>query len=75
MRSKGTTLAYLRVGHQLTRDVKVALDVFNVFNRRVSDIDYFYTSRLAGEPAEGIADIHSHPAEPRSFRLTVAMSF
>ena len=33
VRSKGTTLAYLRVGHQLTRDVKVALDVFNVFNR------------------------------------------
>jgi outer membrane receptor for ferrienterochelin and colicin len=75
VRSKGTTLAYLRVGHQLTRDVKVALDVFNLFNRRASDIDYFYTSRLSGEPATGIADLHSHPAEPRSFRLTVAMSF
>ena len=75
VRSKGTTLAYLRVGHQLTRDVKVALDVFNLFNRRASDIDYFYTSRLPGEAAAGVADLHSHPAEPRSVRLTVAMSF
>jgi hypothetical protein len=38
---------------------------------KVSDIDYFYTSRLPGEPAGGVDDIHTHPAEPREFRLSI----
>jgi outer membrane receptor protein involved in Fe transport len=33
-RSKATTLAYLRLGYQATPDVKVALDVFNLFDRQ-----------------------------------------
>jgi len=74
-RSKATTLAYVRVGYKLTPDVKLALDVFNLFDRRASDIDYFYASRLAGEPAGGADDIHFHPVEPRSVRLTLSASF
>jgi hypothetical protein len=74
-RSKATTLAYMRVGYKLTPTVKVALDVFNLFDRQASDIDYFYTSRLAGEPAAGVGDIHQHPVEPRRFRLTLTASF
>jgi hypothetical protein len=31
-RSKATTLAYLRVGYKVTPSVRVALDVFNVFD-------------------------------------------
>ena len=34
-----------------TRSVGSPLDVFNVLDARDSDIDYFYTSRLPGEPA------------------------
>jgi hypothetical protein len=52
-----------------------ALDVCNLFNREVSDIDYYYTSHLPGEPAEGFDDIHTHPAEPRSARLSLAYNF
>jgi len=74
-RSASTTLAYLRVGYRITKGVKVALDVFNLFNRKASDIDYFYTSRLKGEPAAGVDDIHSHPVEPRRLRLTLNASF
>ena len=74
-RSKATTLAYLRVGYKLTPNVRVALDVFNLFDRKASDIDYFYTSRLRGEPAGGVDDIHFHPVEPRRFRLTLTSSF
>jgi outer membrane receptor protein involved in Fe transport len=70
-RSHGTTLAYLRAGYQFNADLKLSVDVFNLFNRRASDIDYFYTSRLRGEPAGGVADMHTHPAEPRSLRLTL----
>jgi TonB dependent receptor/TonB-dependent Receptor Plug Domain len=74
-RSQSTTLAYLRLGYKVTANVKVALDIFNLFDRQASDIDYFYASRLRGEPAGGVDDIHFHPVEPRSFRLTLGATF
>ena len=74
-RSKSTTLAYLRVGYKISKDVKVALDVFNLFDRKASDIDYYYASRLKGEPADGVNDLHFHSVEPRSFRLTLTANF
>ena len=74
-RSKATTLAYLRVGYKITPDLKLALDVFNLFDRQASDIDYYYASRLPGEPGAGVNDVHFHPVEPRSFRLTLTANF
>ncbi|HEY4037873.1 MAG TPA: TonB-dependent receptor plug domain-containing protein [Burkholderiaceae bacterium] len=74
-RSRSTTLTYARIGARISRDAKLALDVFNVFNRQASDIDYYYASRLRGEPTQGVNDVHFHPVEPRSFRLTLSMSF
>jgi len=74
-RSRGTTLAYARVGYKISPDVKVAVDVFNLFNRKASDIDYYYASRLQGEPSEGVNDTHTHPAEPRSLRVTLNLNF
>jgi len=74
-KSKATTLAYLRVGYKVTKDLKIAVDVFNLFNRRASDIDYYYASRLPGEPAGGVNDIHFHPVEPRSVRLSLTANF
>jgi outer membrane receptor protein involved in Fe transport len=74
-RSSSTTLAYLRLGYRVTNDVRLALDVFNLFDRTASDIDYFYTSRLQGEPAGGVADVHFHPVEPRRVRLTLTAAF
>ena len=74
-RSKATTLAYLRAGYKFNRNVRVALDVFNLFNRQGSDIDYYYASRLKGEPAGGVNDIHFHPVEPRSVRLSLIANF
>ena len=74
-RSKATTLAYLRVGYRVTPSTRVALDVFNLFDTQASDIDYYYVSRLKGEPATGVADTHFHPVEPRRFRLTLTSAF
>jgi len=74
-RSGSTTLAYARIGYKLNQNWKVALDVFNLFDRKASDIDYFYASRLRGEPSEGIEDRHFHPVEPRSARLTLTGHF
>jgi outer membrane receptor protein involved in Fe transport len=72
--SQSTTLAYARVGYKLSPKTRLTLDVFNLFNRQASDIDYLYPSQLPGEaaPVNGIA---FHPVEPRTFRLTVAHNF
>jgi outer membrane receptor protein involved in Fe transport len=74
-RSQSTTLASLRVGYKVTADTRVAVDVFNLLNRKASDIDYFYASRLAGEPLAGVADRHFHPVEPRTLRVGITTNF
>jgi outer membrane receptor protein involved in Fe transport len=74
-RSASTTLASMRVGYKFTPRLKLALDVFNLFDRKASDIDYYYASRLPGEPAGGVADRHFHPVEPRTFRLTLTANY
>src|SRR5690606_40308953 len=51
VRSQSTFLAYLRAGYRFDEQWKVSVDIFNLFDREASDIDYFYTSRLAGEDA------------------------
>jgi outer membrane receptor protein involved in Fe transport len=75
VRSNSTTVAYARVGYQVNSQTKITLDVFNLFNRKQSDIDYFYASRLNGEAAAGVDDKHFHPVEPISARLTVNYHF
>ena len=73
--SASTTLASMRIGYKLMPTMRISLDVFNLFNRQANDIDYYYISRLAGEPAAGIADRHFHPMESRTARLTLSASF
>ena len=75
VRSKSTALLNGRIGYKIGPKLRVELEAFNLTNRKVSAIDYFYTSRLPGEPAEGVADIHFHPIESRSFRLSLNASF
>ncbi|MEP7116116.1 MAG: TonB-dependent receptor [Acidobacteriota bacterium] len=74
-RSKATSLVNLDAGYRFSGAVRLALDVFNVLDTKASDIDYFYTSRLRGEPAGGVDDIHFHPALPRSARLNLIIGF
>jgi outer membrane receptor protein involved in Fe transport len=73
--SGSTTLANLRIGVRLMPALRLSLDVFNLFNRQASDIDYFYASRLPGEPLGGVDDRHFHPVESRTVRLTLSASF
>lgn len=72
-RASSTTLLNTRVGYRLGKGTELTLDVFNLLNRRVNDIAYFYTSRLRGEPAP-VDDYHVHPAEPRTFRVSLRMT-
>ena len=73
--SAATSLVNARVGYAFDKRIRLQLDAFNLFNRKDHDIDYYYTSRLPGEPAAGVNDIHFHPVEPRSMRLTLIASF
>jgi hypothetical protein len=63
-----STLANLLYRYRFSR-LSLFAEVLNVFDRHDDDITYFYTSRLPGEPAAGVDDIHFHPMEPRTFRL------
>ena len=74
-RSKSTTSLNARVGYRFSPKLRLELDGFNLANRKASAIDYFYTSRLPGEAADGIASIHFHPIESRSFRMSFVMNF
>ena len=75
VRSKATSLVNLEVGYRLPPRCAHRVDVFNLFDAKDSDIDYFYTSRLPGEPAEGVDDIHFHPALPRTARVSLIVGF
>lgn len=69
VRSRSATLVNADLGHSVGRWGRFAVEAFNLLDSRASDIDYWYTSRLRGEPAAGIDDIHTHPEAPRTFRV------
>ncbi|MDP1569977.1 MAG: TonB-dependent receptor [Vicinamibacterales bacterium] len=75
MRSEATRLIYAQAGYRISPRARVVVDAFNLFDAAASDIDYFYTSRLRGEPAGGIEDVHAHPALPRTVRVSLQLSF
>ena len=64
-----TFLLNAQLGYQ-TAVWQIALEVLNLLNRDAHDIDYFYASRLSGEPQDGEEDLHYHPVEPRTARMT-----
>jgi outer membrane receptor protein involved in Fe transport len=75
VRSDPTTIVNLQAGVAVSPRARIHVDVFNLLNREVSDIDYFYRSRLPGEGAGGVDDVHFHPALPRSIRIGLNLSF
>ena len=73
--SESTTLWNGELGYRLSSKARLVLEVFNLFDADVADVDYFYVSRLPGEPAGGVEDIHTHPTLPRSARVGVRFTF
>ncbi|MBO9686316.1 MAG: TonB-dependent receptor [Mitsuaria chitosanitabida] len=74
VRSRPSLTTNLRVSRRFGAKTALTLDVFNLLDRKVNDIEYFYESRLPGEAAP-VADRHVHPAEPRTVRVTLRRSF
>jgi hypothetical protein len=75
VRSRETSLLNAQASYRIKNHTRLIFDAFNLFDRKASDIDYYYTSRLPGEPASGIADVHLHPTPPRSFRVSLELGF
>jgi hypothetical protein len=75
IRSRASTLLYADLGYAFRPGWSLGVSVFNLLDAKVSDIDYYYVSRLPGEPLSGVADVHSHPAEPREIRVSLTRRF
>ncbi|MFZ5595254.1 MAG: TonB-dependent receptor [Pseudomonadota bacterium] len=74
VRSSSSTLLNGQVGYKLRKNVRVALQIFNLLDRKADAITYYYESQLANEAAP-VSDKHLHPVESRSLRLTLTSNF
>jgi outer membrane receptor protein involved in Fe transport len=74
VQSKSTTIFNGEIGYKFSDRLRLVLEAYNLFDAEVSDIDYFFESRLQDEP-EPVEDIHFHAAIPRSARVALRVSF
>lgn len=74
-RSHSTTLFSARIGYKFNKKLRLQLDMFDLLNRKASQVDYYYASHMPGEPAACINDVRFYPVEPRSLRLTLVANF
>lgn len=72
VRATAATLFNADAGWLFGQGLRLQVSLRNVFNARDADIQYYYASRLPGEPADGVDDIHFHPVEPRQVRASIA---
>lgn len=75
VRSRASNLVNAEFGYQVSRVWRLKVDLLNLTDSKSSDIDYFYTSRLPGEPLDGVDGIHFHPVEPRTWRVALVATF
>jgi hypothetical protein len=73
VRSAASTLFNSQIAYDLNSKVRVTLDILNIFDVIVNDMEYYYPTRLKGEPAAGISDYEIHPSEPLSVRLSLTI--
>lgn len=72
MRATATTLMNFDAGWLFSSGIRLQVSVLNLLDAHDADIQYYYPSRLPGEPAGGVEDIHFHPVEPRQVRASIA---
>jgi outer membrane receptor protein involved in Fe transport len=75
VRSNATTLLNFEGGYRVHKNLRVNVEIFNLANAKVSDIDYYFASRLPGEPLGGVEDFHTHPSPPRTARVSMVVGF
>jgi outer membrane cobalamin receptor len=79
IRAASSMLVNLRTGYRINKSAELALEVFNLFDRKTNDIEYAYASRLPFEPTFSDSNTpstkHFHPALPRTIRLGLKVGF
>jgi hypothetical protein len=79
VRADDVILLSARLAYQITENWGIDVEVFNLLDRKDSDIEYHYPSRLPGEAAGpdegGTNDVHFHPVSGVSFRASVTARF
>jgi outer membrane receptor protein involved in Fe transport len=79
VRAAANTMVNLRTSYRINKTAELSMDIFNLFNRKVNDIEYAYASRLPFEApfADGVtpATKHIHPSLPRMIRMGLKLSF
>lgn len=73
--AKGYSEINLDLGYKLSPHLKLQVNLYNLLDSHAYASEYFYTSRLPGEPADGVPGFQVHPLEPRSARFTVTATF
>ena len=71
VRSAASTLFNGQIAYDVNPSVRLTLDILNIFDAIVNDMEYYYPTRLKGEPIAGIGDFEIHPSEPLSVRLSL----
>jgi hypothetical protein len=71
VRATAATMLNADVGFAFS-ELRVQVSLLNVLDERADDIQYYYASRLPGEPGGGVNDVHFHPVEPRQIRMSVS---
>ena len=72
---KGYSEVNANIGYKVNPRLKVQMSIFNLLNTKANAAAFYYTSRLAGEPSEGVTDFQVHPLEPISARFAVTATF
>lgn len=77
VRGESTLLVNLRAAWTPSRlgGWEIYGELLNVFDSHAHDIDYFYATRLPGEPPEGVEGRNSRVVEPRQVRVGVKKTF
>jgi hypothetical protein len=73
-RSKSTALLNAQVAYQINKTSRFSAEFLNLLNRRDSDIDYAYISRITAAAAPAFTDVF-HPTEPFQVRIGLRMTF
>jgi hypothetical protein len=73
-RSNLTALLNAEVGYKINKTWSVYAEFLNLLNRRDSDIDYAYISRITPTAAPAFADVF-HPTEPFQVRFGLRRTF
>lgn len=74
VRARPLTVVNARLGYDFGR-IELAADLLNALDAKDYEIEYFYASRLAGEPLAGVDDRHVKPIEPRQLRVSATVRF